>query len=83
MSGSSTISKPEEAESSSSSIASGKSKAIAGGHGSVAEQARFLISQQKYLEYLEMGSQKKALHTLRAELAPVAKESDALHNLSG
>jgi hypothetical protein len=47
------------------------------------QQARFLISQQKYLEYLERGDQKKALHTLRSELAPTAKDSDLLHSLSG
>lgn len=47
------------------------------------DQARFLISQQKYLEYLEVGQQKKALSVLRGELARVAKDQDVLHTLSG
>jgi hypothetical protein len=50
---------------------------------SPAQEMRFLISQQKYLEYLEAGQQKKALSTLRSELAPVAKDPEVLHNLSG
>jgi len=50
---------------------------------SVTQQVKFLIAQQKYLEYLELGQQKKALATLRTELAPVAKDSDDLHTLSG
>jgi hypothetical protein len=64
-------------------MASTTSKAPSTSLVTAVEQAKFLISQQKYLEYLEVGSQKKALHTLRTELAPAAKESDALHNLSG
>lgn len=68
----------------SSSIASGRTKAVATGNGTVAEQAKFLISQQKYLEYLEVGQQKKALATLRSELAPAtaSKDSEVLHTLS-
>ena len=50
---------------------------------SPAQQVKFSIAQQKYLEYLELGLQKKALNTLRQELAPVIKDSDTLHNLSG
>ncbi|WVQ79097.1 hypothetical protein IAT38_001191 [Cryptococcus sp. DSM 104549] len=71
--------------SSSSSIASGKTRATVTGKGtgSVADQTRFLIAQQKYLEYLEVGQQKKALGTLRGELARVAKDQDVLHTLSG
>lgn len=73
-----------EPSSSSSSIASGKTKAIATGKGTIAELAKFLISQQKYLEYLEVGQQKKALSTLRSELAPAtaSKDSEVLHTLS-
>ncbi|EIW66565.1 hypothetical protein TREMEDRAFT_34837 [Tremella mesenterica DSM 1558] len=76
---------PTESEptSSSSSSLSGKTKAVAGGGNSPAEQARFLISQQKYLEYLESGNQKRALAVLRSELAPVVKDSEVLHTLSG
>jgi hypothetical protein len=48
-----------------------------------AEQVKFLVSKQKYLEYLELGQQKKALNTLRTELAPVAKNQEVLHTLSG
>ena len=73
-----------EPASSSSSIASGKTAAVATGKGTIAEQAKFLITQQKYLEYLEVGQQKKALATLRSELAPAtaAKNSEILHTLS-
>ncbi|ODN76638.1 hypothetical protein L202_05285 [Cryptococcus amylolentus CBS 6039] len=47
------------------------------------DQARYLIAQQKYLEYLELGQQKKALGVLRGELAKVAKDQNVLHTLSG
>ena len=79
-----TTSGVSEASSSRSSIASVKSKAIASGKGTMAEQAKFLISQQKYLEYLEAGQQKKALATLRSELAPFTAsiDSEVLHTLS-
>lgn len=72
-----------EPESSSSSIASGKTKASAKGTGGIAEKARFFIAQQKYLEYLELGQQKKALQVLRGELAHLTKDSDILHSMSG
>lgn len=48
-----------------------------------AEHAKFLIAQQKYLEYLESGQQKKALAVLRNELASSATDKDSLHDLSG
>ncbi|WRT65705.1 uncharacterized protein IL334_002651 [Kwoniella shivajii] len=75
----------QEPESSGSSIASGKTKAIVAGKGtgSISGQANFLIAQQKYLEYLEVGQQKKALGVLRGELARVAKDQEVLHSLSG
>ena len=47
-----------------------------------AEQARFLISQQKYLEQLELGQQKKALATLRSELTPITRERELLHTIT-
>ena len=47
------------------------------------EQAQFLVARQKYLELLETDQQKKALAVLRGELAPVAKEAEKLHELSG
>lgn len=74
---------PSEPESSSSSIASGKTKASYKGTGSSAEKARFHIARQKYLEYLEAGLQKKALSVLRGELAHLTKDSDILHTMSG
>lgn len=78
---------PEEPASSSSSLvlsARAKSSLSDGQPSqSSAEQARFLIAQQKYLELLEVGSQKKALAVLRNELAPVTKDPEALHTLSG
>ena len=48
----------------------------------IADQVRFMISQQKYLEHLELGQQKKALATLRQELAPKARDPDDLHRIS-
>jgi len=45
-------------------------------------EAKFLISQQKYLEYLESGKTAMALHVLRNELAPLHTDPDLLHPLS-
>ncbi|KAJ7157017.1 WD40 repeat-like protein [Mycena crocata] len=44
--------------------------------------ARFLISQQKYLELLEAQKTTDALHVLRNELAPLDVDPDQLHILS-
>ncbi|KAF8077731.1 WD40 repeat-like protein [Lyophyllum atratum] len=44
--------------------------------------AKFLISQQKYLELLEAKKTTSALHVLRHELAPMNVDSDQLHTLS-
>lgn len=44
--------------------------------------ARFLISQQKYLECLEAGRSADALFILRQEIAPMDLEPARLHNLS-
>ena len=46
------------------------------------QSARFLLSQQKYLELLEAGKTAAALHILREELAPLSTEPDQLHSLS-
>ncbi|WVR03803.1 hypothetical protein IAU60_000799 [Kwoniella sp. DSM 27419] len=72
-------------ESTSNSIASGKSHSAGQGIGSssASDQTNFLIAQQKYLEFLEMGQTKKALSVLRGELARVAKDQEVLHTLSG
>ena len=67
----------------SSSVSMISMKTSSTGNMTVAQQAKFLIAQQKYLEYLELGQQKKALNTLRQELAPSTKDSEVLHNLSG
>lgn len=76
--------KVEEPSSSGNSINEGAGGSFSGGGtGTTAEQAKFLIAQQKYLEYLELGQQKKALSTLRMELAPVTKDQEVLHSLSG
>ncbi|ORY24376.1 WD40-repeat-containing domain protein [Naematelia encephala] len=77
---SSAPSNSEEPASSSSSIRSGKARAAP---GTVAEQVRFEIQVQKYLEFLEVGQKTKALAVLRAELAPVSKDPELLHDLSG
>jgi len=45
-------------------------------------EAKFFISQQKYLEYLESGKTAMALHVLRNELAPLHTDPDLLHPLS-
>lgn len=79
----STVPEEPPLSSSASSMISMKSKYIPANQGTPAESIKFLISQQKYLEMLEVGAQKKALAVLRIELAPVAKDSEALHTLSG
>ncbi|KAI0724985.1 WD40 repeat-like protein [Fomitopsis betulina] len=45
-------------------------------------EAKFLISQQKYLELLEATKITAALHVLRNELAPTNVDSESLHALS-
>ncbi|KZT26589.1 WD40 repeat-like protein [Neolentinus lepideus HHB14362 ss-1] len=45
-------------------------------------EAKFLISQQKYLEFLEAENTSAALQVLRNELAPSHVDSDQLHSLS-
>ncbi|KAF8623533.1 hypothetical protein AX15_006309 [Amanita polypyramis BW_CC] len=45
-------------------------------------EARFLISEQKYLELLEANRTTAALYVLRNELAPLEIDSDHLHMLS-
>ncbi|KAI0797559.1 WD40 repeat-like protein [Abortiporus biennis] len=45
-------------------------------------EAKFLISQQKYLELLEAGKIGTALNILRNELAPMNIDSEHLHSLS-
>ncbi len=51
-------------------------------HRAVSQEAKFLISQQKYLEYLETGKTTKALHVLRNELAPLHMDPEQLQPLS-
>ena len=46
------------------------------------QEAKFLISEQKYLELLEGNKTTAALHVLRNELAPLEADSDHLHMLS-
>jgi len=48
----------------------------------ISQDARFLISQQKYLELLEARKTTAALHVLRNELAPINTETEHLHTLS-
>ena len=46
------------------------------------KDAKFLISQQKYLELLEAKKHTAALQVLRNELAPSNVDPDQLHTLS-
>lgn len=43
---------------------------------------KFLIFEQKYLEYLEDGKVLDALHVLRNELTPLQHNIDKVHILS-
>lgn len=43
---------------------------------------KFLICEQKYLEYLEDGKVLDALHVLRNELTPLQHNIDKVHILS-
>jgi len=47
-----------------------------------AEEAKFLLREQKYLELLETRQIKKALVVLRNELAPLNRSTEKLHMLS-
>ncbi|XP_039973024.1 WD repeat-containing protein 26 [Xiphias gladius] len=44
---------------------------------------KFLLQQQKYLEYLEDGKVLEALQVLRAELTPLKYNTERIHILSG
>lgn len=44
---------------------------------------KFLLLQQKYLEYLEDGKVLEALQVLRGELTPLKYNTDRIHVLSG
>lgn len=46
------------------------------------KSVRFLINRQKYLEQLEKKSIKEALHTLRKEISPIARDPVQLHKLA-
>ena len=46
-------------------------------------QARFCILRQKYIEAWEQGDVQMALHTLRAELAPLQINAAEVRMLSG
>lgn len=43
---------------------------------------KFLLLEQKYLEYLEDGRVLDALHVLRNELTPLQHNTDRVHQLS-
>lgn len=47
------------------------------------QRMKFLLLQQKYLEYLEDGKVLEALQVLRAELTPLKYNMERIHNLSG
>lgn len=44
---------------------------------------KFLLLEQKYLEYLEDGRVLDALHVLRNELTPLQHNTERVHQLSG
>lgn len=43
---------------------------------------KFLLLEQKYLEYLEDGKALDALHVLRSELTPLQHNIEKVHALS-
>ena len=43
---------------------------------------KFLVLEQKYLEYLEDGRVLEALHCLRNELSPLKYNTERVHELS-
>lgn len=47
------------------------------------QRMKFLLLQQKYLEYLEDGKVLEALQVLRAELTPLKYNTERIHVLSG
>lgn len=47
------------------------------------QRMKFLLLQQKYLEYLEDGKVLEALQVLRAELTPLKYNAERIHILSG
>lgn len=47
------------------------------------QRMKFLLLQQKYLEYLEDGKVLEALQVLRGELTPLKYNTDRIHVLSG
>uniref|UniRef100_A0A8C2XB82 WD repeat-containing protein 26 n=1 Tax=Cyclopterus lumpus TaxID=8103 RepID=A0A8C2XB82_CYCLU len=49
----------------------------------VDHRMKFLLLQQKYLEYLEDGKVLEALQVLRAELTPLKYNTERIHILSG
>lgn len=51
------------------------------GNGNLLEM-RFLLLEQKYLEFLEAGSPLEALHVLRNELTPLHHNTPRVHQLS-
>jgi hypothetical protein len=47
------------------------------------QRMKFLLLQQKYLEYLEDGKVLEALQVLRCELTPLKYNTERIHVLSG
>lgn len=52
-------------------------------HLPLPQRMKFLLLQQKYLEYLEDGKVLEALQVLRGELTPLKYNTDRIHVLSG
>lgn len=50
--------------------------------GNLYEEMKFLLLEQKYLEYLEDGRVLDALHVLRNELTPLQHNTSRVHELS-
>ena len=46
------------------------------------QKMKFLMMEQKYLEYLEEGRVLEALNCLRYELTPLKYNTDRVHELS-
>lgn len=60
----------------------GRTSILSAGALTAPQEAKFLISQQKYMELLEGRRTAEALQILRNELAPLSPDPEQLHSLA-